>query len=162
MPCAYRGYIANLGKCARRLTASIYTCKGPQDSLNANWIYADETLKTHRLIFVFSVSYLFLWLRSQILTAKPRSQCQSPLYSINANYRWLVFNLISLFWRFHASWSSDIHYYQRLVYPVDQSTANKTGASAWNDPGKNKKKIYIYQLIKTPNVQKKDTVLQIL
>ena len=34
----------------------------------------------------FSVGYVFSRRRSQILTAKAPSQCQSQLFSINANY----------------------------------------------------------------------------
>ena len=53
MPCAYRGYITNKGKCARLLNSPIYTCKGSQDSVNANQIYAGQTENMRRLIFVF-------------------------------------------------------------------------------------------------------------
>ena len=41
----------NMG--ARLLNSSIYTCKGSQDSVNANRIYAVQTGNMRRLIFVF-------------------------------------------------------------------------------------------------------------
>ena len=53
MPCAYRGYLTNKGKFARLLNSPIYTCKGSQDSENANRIYAGQTEYMRRLIFVF-------------------------------------------------------------------------------------------------------------
>ena len=55
MQCAYRRYITNMGKCAGQLNSSIYTCKGPQDSVNANRIYAGQTENMRRLIFVFAL-----------------------------------------------------------------------------------------------------------
>ena len=85
-----------MGKCACLLNSSVYSCKGPQDFVNGNRMYAGQTQNMRRLIFVFSISYFFLRHRSQILTAKPqpRSQCQSPLYSINANYRPVIVQLL--------------------------------------------------------------------
>ena len=73
-----RLYITNKVKCARLLNSPIYTCKGSQDSVNANRIsWSDEEYVQADLCF--SVRYFFLRCRSQILTAKPqpRSQCQS-------------------------------------------------------------------------------------
>ena len=53
MPCAFRGYITNKDKWARLLNSPIYACKGSQESVNANWIYAGQTENMRRLIFVF-------------------------------------------------------------------------------------------------------------
>ena len=53
MPCAYRLYITNKGKCACLLNSPIYTSKGSQDSVNAKRIYAGQTENMCRLIFVF-------------------------------------------------------------------------------------------------------------
>ena len=58
-----------MGKCACLLNFSVYTCKGPQDSVNANRMYAGQMENMRRLIFVFSVSYFFIRRRLQILTA---------------------------------------------------------------------------------------------
>ena len=42
-----------MDKCAPLLNSSIYTCKGSQDSVDANRIYAGQTEDICRLIFVF-------------------------------------------------------------------------------------------------------------
>ena len=51
--CVQRLYITNKVKCARLLNSPIYTCKGSQDSVNANRIYAGQKENMRRLIFVF-------------------------------------------------------------------------------------------------------------
>ena len=74
MPCAYRCYITNKGKCARLSISPIYTCKGSQDSVNANGIYTGQTENMRRLIFVF------VWPANQkrdICTAFPASSLSS-------------------------------------------------------------------------------------
>ena len=48
MPYAYTAYITNMGKCARQ---------GPNDSIHSNRVYAGQTEKMRRVIFVFSDSY---------------------------------------------------------------------------------------------------------
>ena len=53
LPCAYRAYITNKGKCARLLNSPIYTCKGSQDSINVNRICAGQMENMRKLIFVF-------------------------------------------------------------------------------------------------------------
>ena len=46
MPYAYKAYITNKGKCARQ---------GPKDSTHANRVYAGQTEKMRRVIFVFPI-----------------------------------------------------------------------------------------------------------
>ena len=121
MPCAHSGYTANKGKCARLLNSPIYTCKGSQDSINANRIYAGQTENMRRLIFVFPLdtfscdAYHKFWQPNLnlVLNVSPHS---TQLRLITGDCAVIkVFILISLYWRFHAIWSSDLHYYQRLV-----------------------------------------------
>ena len=119
MPCAYRCYITS--KCGRLLTSPIYTCKRSQDSVKANRIYAGQTENMRRLIFVFPLDTFScdadhkFWQPNLnlVLNVSPHS---TQLMLIIGNCAVVkVFNLISLYWRFHAIWSSDIHYYQRMV-----------------------------------------------
>ena len=106
MPCAYRGYITNKGKCARLLNSPIYTCKGSQDSVNANRIYAGQTENMRRLIFVFPLDTFScdadhkFWQPNLNLVGNvsPHSTQLTLITSDCAVIK--VFNLISLYWRF--------------------------------------------------------------
>ena len=160
MPCANRCFITNKGKCARLLNSRIYTCKGSQDSVNANLIYAGQTENMHRLVFVFPLDTFScdadhkFWQPNLnlVLNVSPHSTQLTLIIGDCAVVK--VFNLISLYWRFHAIWSSDINYYQRLVEPVDQSTANKTRCGGVNRARKKNNSNNIPP-IKTSYVQKK-------
>ena len=91
-----------------------------------------ENAQAHVCLF-FSVSYIFMrrnykfWQLNLILSVSPHS---TQLMLITADCAVVkVFNLISLYWHVHA----------RLVKPVDQSTAKRPSASAWNEREKKKK-----------------------
>ena len=86
MPCAYRGYITNKGKCARLLN-SIYTCKSSQDSVNANRIYAGQTENMRRLIFVFPLDTFLATPITNFDSQTSSSFSMSVPTLLNANYR---------------------------------------------------------------------------
>ena len=117
----YRCYITNKGKCARLLNSPIYTCKGSQDSVNANRIYAGQMDSMGRLIFVFPLDTFSCDADHKfrqpnlnlVLNVSPHSTQLTLIIGDCAVVK--VFYLISLYSRIHAIWSSDIHYYQRLV-----------------------------------------------
>ena len=98
-----RGYITNKGKCAGLLNSPIYTCKGSQDSVNANRIYAGQTENMRRLIFVFPLDtfscdadHKFLEPNlNLVLSVSPHSTQLTLIIGDWAVVK--VFNLISLY-----------------------------------------------------------------
>ena len=81
MSCAYRHW-------QLRLPINLfnfYLLRSPRFNTCVPGIHLSDGENTQAAL-CFSVGYFFSRRRSQILTAKARSQCQSQLYSINANY----------------------------------------------------------------------------